>query len=150
MKMLNVLRTLGRYALEVLALLVFLVAVAILGAAMFAPRALAAGTNANLTWTNPSTYTDESPLPASEIREILIEWRRTAAGPVVGSVRVAGAPQSHTVPGLACGDFVFTVSVVTTASARYPSTTSDPSSPPSAYATGIACRPKAATGVTAN
>jgi hypothetical protein len=144
----NVLRTLGRYALELLALVVLGVALLFLGLVFIAP-ASAAGPNANLTWTLPTTYTDDSPLPAADIREVLIEWRRTAAGPLVGSVRVAGAVSAHTVPGLACGDFSFAVIVVTTATARYPNTQADPSAP-AAYATGVACRPKPATGLGAS
>jgi hypothetical protein len=143
MKILNVLQTLGRYALELVSLLIVLAVAVFLFMVMVSP-AEAAGTTARLTWTLPTQRIDNSPLPASSIREVVVSWRRTAAGPEVGNVRLAGAVSSADVPGLVCGDFVFTVLVVDQGSLE-----SDPSSPPAAYATGIACRPKAATGVTA-
>ncbi len=142
MKILNVLQTLGRYALELLGVLFVIAVLAFLVLAMVAP-ANAAGTTANVSWTLPATYIDDSALPASDILETVVEWRRTAGGPVVGTVRVATPATSTAVPGLACGDFVFTAWVVTKASAKYPSATGQAYTPPVAYATGVACVPKA-------
>lgn len=107
--------------------------------------ARAAGTTANLTWTNPATYVDGSPLPATDIAGYTITW----SGPPSGSLTLtAGSVTTATVP-IACGSVNFTVVVNTTATALYPSTSSSPSSPPAAYATGVKCSPNPVTGVTA-
>lgn len=150
MAMLKSLKTAGRWALELLALIAIGIVVAFMLTVAFAPSALAAGTTANLSWTLPSTWSDGSTLSVSDLKETLIEWRRTAAGPVVGSVRVTAPASSVSVPGLACGDFVFTASAVAKSTALYPNSQSASSSPPAAYATGVECRPNPPTGLTAS
>ncbi len=136
------LRALGAMVLNLLALAAFLAAAAFLVLAIVQP-AYAAGTVGHVTWVNPTEYTDGSPLAASELKETVIEWRRTAAGPLVGSVRVPAPASSADVPGLACGDFVFVGYSVTRSTATYPNAQGPASAPPVVYATGIACTPKA-------
>lgn len=109
---------------------------------LFSSVSMAAGTTAQVTWTMPTTYVDNSALPVSDILETVVEWRRTVGGPVEGSVRVAAPAVATTVP-VACGDALFTAYVITKSTARFPSAVGLPSSPPVAYATGVACVPKA-------
>ncbi len=141
---LNILKSAGRYALELLAVVVILLSAAFLVLALIAP-ANAAGTTANLSWVHPTTRIDESPLPVAQIRETLIEWRRTAAGPLIGSLRVPAPATTASVPGLVCGDFVFVAYTVAVDAAQ-----SGGSTPPTNYATAIVCVPKAPTGLSAN
>lgn len=94
----------------------------------------AAGTTANLSWVLPSTYTDGSPLAATDIKDIIVEWRRTPLGNVVGTVRVPAPATSVNVPGLVCGNYVF-VAYVTTIDAQSDASNNAP------YATGVKCKP---------
>lgn len=125
--------------------------IALILAALFAVivelPAHAAGTTANVSWTAPTQYTDNSALPATDIDHYTITWAPATgqSGPS-GSLNVAGNLTSTTVP-VACGNTSFTVSVTTSATAKYPNATSAPSNLVP-YATGVTCGPKAVTGVT--
>jgi hypothetical protein len=108
--------------------------------------AYASGTTANLTWTAPTQYTDGSAIAAGELDHYTITWA-PATGQVgpSGSLTVAGNLTATTVP-VACGQVSFTITVTTTASAKYANATSAPGGPVP-YATGVTCVPKAVTGL---
>jgi hypothetical protein len=103
-------------------------------ALLLSPVVFAAGTTANLSWTLPTTYTDGSPLAVADLREIIVEWRRTPLGNVIGSVRVPAPATSVNVPGLVCGNYIF-VAYVTTVDAQSDASNNAP------YATGVKCKP---------
>lgn len=112
--------------------------------------AIAAGTVANLRWIHPTANIDNSPLAVADILETVIEYRRPGAAltsPAIGVIRVPAPAVSTSVPGLACGDYSF---VAFTVARAQPGTRSDPSAPPTAYATEIVCRPNPPTGLTAD
>lgn len=106
--------------------------------------AQAAGTSATVSWVLPTTYVDGSPLAASDIKEILIQWRRPGVPAVAGSIRAPAPGTSIVVNGLVCGNFTFTAQTVMVLGA----TTSDETAP-SPYATGVSCKPNPPSGVTA-
>lgn len=99
----------------------------------------AAGTTATVSWTAPTSYIDNTPLPATDIASYTVLWTG-------GSKTVTGLSTTVPVP---CGSQTFTVIVTTTATAKYPSSTSDPSAPIT-YASGVTCRPNPPGAVTAN
>jgi hypothetical protein len=105
-------------------------------------EANAAGTTANVSWVAPTSYLDGSSLPASDIASYTVTWVGKSAA-LSGSKTVTGTSTTVTVP---CDGTTFTVTVTTTATALYPSVTSDPSAS-KLYATGVACRPLAPTGL---
>lgn len=112
--------------------------------------AFAAGTVANLRWVHPTANIDNSPLAVADILETVIEYRRPGAAltsPAIGVIRVAAPAVTASVPGLACGDYSF---VAFTVARAQPGTRSDPSTPPTSYATEIVCRPNPPTGLTAD
>jgi hypothetical protein len=111
--------------------------------------AIAAGTSATVSWSYPTAYIDGTPLPVSDIAQVTVTWSRTPGGPQVGSVTVAAPALSKVVPGLVCGNFSFSATVTTTATAAYPTSTSDPAGPVS-YATGVSCKPNPLTGLGAS
>ncbi len=113
------------------------------------PLAIAVGTSAHASWTAPTTYTDGSALPASDIASYTMSWAPAGgqAGPS-GSINVAATATTATVP-VACGSVTFTIAVTTTATAKYPSATSSPSSGVP-YATGVTCSPNPPAGLTVN
>ena len=78
--------------------------------AMAAVVAQAVAPSAVVSWSPPTTYTDNSELPASAIKSYTVEWRRTAGGPLVGSQTVAAPNTTATIP-VACGVYVFDVTV---------------------------------------
>lgn len=96
----------------------------------------AAGTSATLSWQLADSYIDGAPLAAANIKETLIEWRRPGNTTVVGSVRVAAPAITKVVPGLVCGNFEFVAYTITVA----PAESSDASTPPVVYATGVTCK----------
>lgn len=112
---------------------VLLIACAFLGVAE------AAGPTANITWSAPTQYVDNSPLPASDIAYYTILWDSNS--------QKVNAPALTAVVNVPCGSTNFTVTITTSATAKYPNTTSDPTTPVP-YATGVTCRPKPVTGVT--
>lgn len=122
---------------EGLALLATLFVLVFLLLTLVTSTAHAAGPTAHVTFVLPTKYIDETPLPLSAIKETLIEWRRVGAGELVGSVRVAAPATAVDVPGLVCGDFVFTGFVITKTDLQ--SGVSNAAN----YPTGIACVPKA-------
>jgi hypothetical protein len=133
----KILRFLG----NAVALIVMAAVAVFLLLVIFAPAANAAGTVAQLSWTHPTMRIDDTPLALSEIRETLIEWRRTAGGPIVGTLRVAAPANTASAPGLVCGDFVFSAATI--------ANNGDSSAPtaPVAYTTEIRCVPKSPTGL---
>lgn len=59
---------------------------------------------ATITWTNPTTFSDGSPLVAADIASTTIEWSNgTTFGTVTGSQVVNGAATTATVPDPAAG-----------------------------------------------
>lgn len=96
----------------------------------------AAGTTATVSWNHPTTRIDGVAIALTDIKETVVTWRRTSAGPNVGQVTVAGPAATIQVPGLVCGDFVFFAqTMLKTAGA----TISAESAPPAPYATGVNC-----------
>ena len=99
------------------------------------PPATAAGTSATLTWTLATQWEDGTPLPASAIKETLIEWRRPGSTQLVGSVRVAAPQVTRVVENLKCGDFNFVAYTVLNSGPDSSATQ------PVTYQTGIECKP---------
>jgi hypothetical protein len=129
-----------RHAFKILAITVIaLVAMCVVQAAQ------AAGPSATLTWSHPVAYTDGSALPASEIKETVLTWRRPNSTAIVGTVRVAAPATSRVVSGLACGNFNFTAQTIVRAN----DIQSDESSAV-LYATGVQCAPNPPTGLVAS
>lgn len=119
------------------------IALAVLG--LHAAPAEAAGTSSTVSWTLPTTFEDNSPIPAGELKETIIQWRRPGNATVVGSVHVAAPAVSTVVQGLTCGNFEFTgIAVVKTNNVTSSETA------PVAYATGIQCRPNPPGGLGAS
>ena len=105
--------------------------------AVVAP-AFAAGTTANLSWTQPTAYNDGTPMPASDIASYTVTY--TYGGKVVTANFPAGT--LSTTVSVPCGGTSFEVDVSTTASAVYPSTNSAQSNLVP-YASGVTCAPNA-------
>lgn len=123
-----------RRALQVLALI--LVSGVVFGA----------GTSANVKWIAPTAYTDGSAVAAGDLDHYTLSWAPATgqAGPT-GSVTIAGNLTAATVP-VACGEVTFTISVTTSASARYPNVTSGPGGAVP-YVTGVTCTVNPPTGL---
>lgn len=136
-----------RFRLFCWAGLLLVAAVALLVMA-FPPTSQAAGPVATLSWDRPTVYIDGVPLPAADIAKTTLSWTRTAGGPVVGTQDVAGNLVTANVP-VVCGDFIFSASITTTATARTPSTASGPSNSVP-YVSGIKCAPGAPQNLTAS
>lgn len=124
----------------------FITVISLLCIAAITAPAHAAGTTANLTWTPPTQYTDGSPIAAGELDHYTITWAPASgqSGPT-GSITVAGNLSSSQVP-VPCGGVSFTLTVTTSATAKYPNATSGPAGPVP-YVTGVTCGPKAVTGL---
>lgn len=123
----------------------FVLAVAML--ALLAIKAYAAGTTANVSWTAPTTYTDGETLAASDLAYYTIAWSPLSTGGApAGMLKVIAPAITATVP-VPCGGENFTVSVTTSATAKYPNATSAPSGAVP-YASGVACTPNPPTGLT--
>lgn len=103
----------------------------------------AAGDVAHLTWTLPSEYTDDTPLPAQDLATVTVSWfRATDPSKIVGSKSYPAAQLSADIAGMKCGDWQFVALITTTSTAKQPNATSAPAGPVT-YPTGIACVPKA-------
>lgn len=126
----------------------FIAFLLMLSVAALATPALAAGTTANLTWTPPVQYTDNSPIAAGELDHYTITWTPTTNAGPSGSITVAGNLASTQVP-VPCGGVNFTITVTTSATAKYPNATSGPAGPVP-YVTGVTCGPKVVTGLAAS
>lgn len=113
-----------------------------LAGALVLTAVYAAGNSAAVSWIAPITYNEGSVLPATDIASYTVSWTGIAgpqgAGPA-GSL-VVKAPATNVSIPVACGTVNFSVSVTTTAGAKYPSATSDPAGP-IAYASGLECKP---------
>lgn len=73
--------------------------------------------NALITWTNPTTYSDGSPMPASELAHTLVE-RGTCSGPgvfgaLLESTQVPAPAQSLSVVALEPGTYCWRLASVT-------------------------------------
>lgn len=115
-------------------------------APLFAATAFA-GTSTTITWTPPTTYTDNTPMPAADLKNYTVTWTRPSSTAVVGTLNVAAPASGAVVNTLVCGKYNFTVSVTTTAAAAYPNATSAASNA-STFDTGINCLPNAPVLVT--
>ena len=106
----------------------------------------AAGTTADVAWVAPTTYTDGSPLPTSDIASYIITWTPATgqSGPS-GSTNVPAGALTATVP-VPCGSTSFTIAITTNATAKFPNITSAPTSPVP-YATGVTCAPNPPSGL---
>lgn len=110
----------------------------------------AAGTSANLVWVMPTAYNDGTAVPLADIAFTTITWTpKIAGGKISGSQQVKAPATSVSIPGLTCGDFNFTASVTTTATALYPNGVS-PTVGPVLYTTGLACAPNPPTALVAH
>jgi hypothetical protein len=108
--------------------------------------ALGAGTSANLSWIAPTTYSDGSTLPATDIALYTIQW---TGGNAQVHTQIVNAPALAAVVNVPCGSASFSVTVTTTATAAYPNATSVPAGPVP-YATGVTCQPNPVSGLTVN
>ena len=66
------------------------------------------------TWTTPTTYTDMSALPASQIASYNVYYGTTSGGPYTNVVNISGANNSTTIANLAVGTWYFVATVVST------------------------------------
>lgn len=110
--------------------------------------AVASGTTANVSWTAPTQYTDGTALAATDIDHYTVTACEVNA-PGTCVTATVKAPATTGTLAVVCGQYDFTVTVTTGASATYPNATSSPSSVVP-YASGVSCTPKAVTGVTVN
>lgn len=113
---------------------------------LLASAAQAAGTTATLSWVLPTTYSDTSALPTTDIAYVTIQW---TLGGVAQTQKVSTAPMTSATVNVPCGSVTFDVLVTTTATAKYPNATSGPSNSVP-YATGVQCVPNPASGLTAS
>lgn len=120
--------------------------VLIVAALLWASHAIAAGANATVGWSAVTTYTDGTPAPAADLKSYTVAWSAAASGGPSGQLTVPGSATTAVVP-VGCGGVTFTVTVTTTATAKYPNITSNPSASVG-YATGITCTINPPTGVT--
>lgn len=97
----------------------------------------AAGTTANLSWTAPTSYSDGTALPASDIASYTLAWTATSPFAKAGTVSAASSALTATVSTLTCGTYNFTITVTTTATAYSPN--SSATSAPVLYNTGVTC-----------
>jgi len=116
---------------------------------LFAPLAMTAGTTATVEFFPVTQYVDGAAIPASDILKYTVKWQggsQDSAAPAVCSDKPGKLCIEVPVP---CGDRLFVVTVTTKPTAKYPNSTADDSSSAS-YISGVACRPKAVTGVIAS
>jgi hypothetical protein len=66
------------------------------------------------TWTTPTTYTDMSALPASQIASYNVYYGTTSGGPYTNVVNISGANNTTTIANLAVGTWYFVATVVST------------------------------------
>lgn len=110
---------------------------------------VASGTSANLSWVAPTAYSDGSALPSGDIDHYTLTWAPgTGQSGPSGSQNIAGTALAAQV-NVPCGSVSFTLSITTGPSAKYPNTTSSPTSAVP-YITGIACTPNPPTGLAAH
>lgn len=107
----------------------------------------AAGVSATVSWVAPATYNDGSTVPSTDIDHYTLSWAPVGsqAGPS-GSVNVTSTSAVVAVP---CGSTSFSVTVTTSATAKYPNVTSGPDGPVS-YASGVTCTINPPTGLAAH
>lgn len=105
-----------------------------------------AGTTANVSWVAPTQYTDGTALANGDIDHYTVTWAPGSgqSGPS-GSLKVAGTASTAVVP-VACGQATFSITVTTSATAKYANVTSAPSNPVP-YATGVTCTVNPPTGL---
>lgn len=122
--------------------------------------ALASGTTANVTWTNPTQYDDgittlaPADIAYATVKACMVSSASTCIvqqvkATLAGTPAVSTPPTSASVAGLVCGSYNITVTVTTSTTAHFPNGTSAPGGV--AYATGVTCSvPKAVTAVAAS
>jgi hypothetical protein len=108
-----------------------------LGLLLAASAAIAVGTTANVAWTAPTTYSDGTALPLTDIASYTITWSPNSPYAKPGTITAASSAGTATVTGLTCGTYNFTVTVTTTATAYSPNASA--TSSPVIYNTGITC-----------
>lgn len=117
----------------------------------------AAVPTANVSWVAPTQYDDNSPLAATDIAYYTVvacPGSEIPAAPGCLTQKVspatAGAAPPTTLTGmpLVCGSYTISVTVTTTASAKYPNETSGPSTAVP-LVTSVSCSPNPPSGVTA-
>lgn len=108
-----------------------------LAALLACSASFAVGTTANVAWTAPTTYSDGTALPVTDIASYTISWAPVSPYAKPGTVTAASTAGTATVTNLSCGSYNFTVTVTTTATAYSPNASA--TSPVVVYNTGIAC-----------
>lgn len=111
------------------------------------PVARAAPPSANVSWTDPTAYVDGNALSSADIDHYTVTWSSVKTGLAGGSLTVKAPATFPVVVPLSCGDYSFTVTVTTGASALYPNATSSPAGPVT-FATGVTCAPNPVSGLT--
>jgi hypothetical protein len=95
-----------------------LMALIMLGAvALFLMVGNAFAGEATVTWTHPTTRTDGSALPASQIGSTKVEWgtcQGSSFGTAAGNASAAGAATSLVVPNLPAGTYCFRAATIDT------------------------------------
>ncbi len=114
--------------------------------------AFAAGPTAQVSWTAPTQYTDGHAVAPTDIAFYTVLACETASPGTCLTFKAAPAtagtaPPLSLIAPVSCGNYNFTVTATTTATALYPNETSAPSNVVP-YATGITCTPNPPGGVT--
>lgn len=115
----------------------------ILALALCIPEyAHAAGATSTVTITAPTTYSSGEAVAPSDVASYVLTWAPIAPqhGPSgTLTVTATGATTVVQVP-VPCGSVSFTATATTASAAEYPGITSNASTPPIAYASGIVCK----------
>jgi hypothetical protein len=110
--------------------------VSLIATLVFWGLAFAEGPVARVSWTNPTTYIDGSPLPVTDLKEIIVSWGRNPAGPfTLGTVTVTSPATTVDIPGMVCGNYHFVARAVVKTNE-----VSTDSTPPVVYATNVSCK----------
>jgi hypothetical protein len=86
----------------------------ILAALMLFVSGVAIAGQAVASWTTPTTYTDLTALPASQIASYNVYYGTTSGGPYTNVVNISGANNTTTIANLAVGTWYFVATVVAT------------------------------------
>lgn len=132
---------------ELLAFLLFGLIILLL--VLLARQTFAAGTLATVSFFPVTEYTDNTPMPASDVLKYTVKWSGGAVDITVPVMCPAGSPEAGKIcvpVPVPCGDRVFTATVTPKPTAKYPVESSPSNSVQ--YASGVTCSPKPVTGVT--
>lgn len=93
---------------------------------------------ATVSWTAPTTYTDGSPIGATDLTQYTVSWSRTIGGTPIGTQAVKVPATSAVVP-VSCGGYYFTVTATAQLTGDAPAT----SLPTTAllFNSGVTCTP---------